>query len=734
MQDIFKKLDLTDYIDSFSKTFAREKSIILEGDINLHHKLISQLSTYDLKEIPKIENLDTALMHIQKQGILKIYDIFEFVKILRHFNYLKRFNFEGKLQEWIDKIIIPNDVENILGYFDEKGRLKHGVNEDFDRINDAIKANKEQVKQSLYKIINSSKIRTYMVDSQVHYINGEECILVRGGFNHVLKAQVLDRSNSGFFYVLPHGVSELKQKQNDLVNKQEEIILKLCKEISSMFEKNLMFLKFINKEFDRFDHYQARVFFSKIGDKNFILPSKKKTNKLVEFKHPALHDPKPITIDFSKSVVMITGVNAGGKTMMLKSILSATLMSKYLIPYYAHHSTVIGNFKEINAVLDDPQSVKNDISTFAGRMVEFSKLFTSKNAIVGVDEIELGTDSDEAASLFKVIIEELIAKDIKIIITTHHKRLAALMAANENVELIAALYDEANQKPTYEFLQGTIGKSYAFETATRYGIPLKVVKKAKEVYGEDKDRLNELIERSSALEIEYQQKIAKLNEEIDEHQRLNRNLKEEKENLDEHIFMEKSKLHKEYKDARNEAKKAIKAKISKEGHQHLNKAHEKASTIKTEKVQEVVEDLKVGDRVKYRNSKGVLISIKGKKAFIENDMGMKLQVPLAELQRSGNPPKIKTVPKATVTIKKPDSGHVKLDLHGQRADEAIENLDKFLSDALLAGFDEVLVYHGIGTGKLAYAVRTFLDKHPSVKGYDDAHPSSGGFGAKVIKL
>ncbi len=111
-------------------------------------------------------------------------------------------------------------------------------------------------------------------------------------------------------------------------------------------------------------------------------------------------------------------------------------------------------------------------------MVEFSKLFSSKNAIVGVDEIELGTDSDEAASLFKVVIEELIQKDIKIIITTHHKRLAALMASNEDVELVAALYDEANQKPTYDFLQGTIGKSYAFETASRYGIPYNVIKKS----------------------------------------------------------------------------------------------------------------------------------------------------------------------------------------------------------------------------------------------------------------
>ena len=734
MQNILKKLDLIDYLDSFSKLMAREKSIILEGDINLHHKLISELSKFDIKAPNKIENLDSALMHIQKQGILKMDDIFEFIKIINYFRYLKKFSFDGKLAEWIDKITIPNEIVKICEYFDDKANLKDGVNESFDNIKYAISKNKEAIKQNLYKIINSPKIRTYLVDSQVHYINSEESLLVRGGFNHVLSGSVINRSNSGFFYVVPHSISDLKQKQSDLKNKQEEILYKICKEISSLFEKNLLFLKFINKEFDRFDHYQSRLFFSKINDKNFILPSKNNVNRLVDFCHPALHNAKPISIDFTKSVVMITGVNAGGKTMMLKSILTAVFLSKYLIPYKAHHDTTVTNFKSINAVLDDPQSVKNDISTFAGRMLEFSKLFGSKNAIVGVDEIELGTDSDEAASLFKVIIEELIQRDIKVIITTHHKRLAALMASNEDVELIAALYDEENRRPTYEFLQGTIGRSYAFETASRYGIPQNVVNRAKEVYGDDKDKLNELIERSSSLEREYKQKIAKLDEEIANMQRISGNLKDQKEKLDEHIYSEKSKLHKEYNDARDEAKKAIKAKLVSESHQHLNIAHKKAVEIKTEKIQEPVV-LNVGDRVKYRNTKGVIVSIKGTKAFIENDMGMKVQVVLADLSRSGNPPppKIPTK-KATVTIQRPESASIKLDLHGQRAEEALENLDKFLSDALLSGFEEVLVYHGIGTGKLAFAVKEYLKVHPKVRGFEDAHPSSGGFGAKVIKL
>ncbi len=734
MENLIKKLDLENHIKSLESLFSREKSVVLEGDINVHYSIINELEKHELKTPMKVENLDGALNYLQKQGNLKLYEINEFVKIINYFSYLHKFNFDGKLAMWVDKIIIPIELNKIIDAFNDKGELIQGFNEDLDRVNQNLYNNRDAIKQKLYSIVNSKNLQPYLVDHQIHLVHGEQTLMVRAGFNHVLKAKVMDRSQGGFFYVLPHSVGELKQNQSDLLNLKEEIVYKIAKEFSSLLSKHLMFLKFINKEFDRYDHYQARLQFAQIGDKNFILPttSIKKNQKLVDFKHPALHDAKSVSIDFTKSVIMITGVNAGGKTMLLKSILSAVFMSKYLIPYVCHKSTSIGSYKNISAILDDPQSVKNDISTFAGRMVEFSRLFSKTNAIVGVDEIELGTDSDEAASLFKVIIEELIQKDIKIIVTTHHKRLAALLAANEKVDLIAALYDEENRKPTYEFLQGTIGRSYAFETAQRYNIPLAVVKKAKEVYGEDKDKLNELIERSSELEREYKQKISILDTKIEKVEQLEKSLKEQKENADNEVFKQKDKLDKEYQEAINEAKKAIKLSNQKEQHKILNIAHAKKQQIKVEKQQEPIE-LKKGDRVKYNNTKGVILSIKGKKALVETDDGMKLHLPLTSLKRSGNIPVIKQK-SVKINVQRPSSGHVKLDLHGQRADEAIENLDKFISDSLIAGFDEVLVYHGIGTGKLSYAVKKYLDTHPAIKSYHDATSKEGGYGAKVIKL
>ncbi|RLA71886.1 MAG: endonuclease MutS2, partial [Epsilonproteobacteria bacterium] len=714
---IIKKLDITNHIDLLKTLFSRGKDITLEGDINVHYSIIQELEKYELKTPLALSNLDGALNYLQKQGNLKIYEIYEFVKIINYFAYLKKYDFSGKLEAWIDKIIIPIELDKIIDAFNDKGELLHGFSNDLDRINDSLYSNRDAIKLKLYAIINSKNLQPYLVDRQVHLVHGEQTLMVRAGFNHVLKSKVLDRSQGGFFYVLPHSIGELKQRQADFINMKDDIIYKITKEFSTLLTKHLMFLKFINKEFDRYDHYQARILFAKNNNFHFILPKNNaKVQKLVDFKHPALQNAKSVTVDFTKSVIMITGVNAGGKTMLLKSILSAVYMSKYLIPYHCDPSTTIGSYKDINAILDDPQNVKNDISTFAGRMLEFSKLFNKSNTIVGVDEIELGTDSDEAASLFKVIIEELITKNIKIIVTTHHKRLAALLASNEKVDLIAALYDEANRQPTYEFLQGTIGKSYAFETAQRYHIPLGVVRRAKEVYGDDKDKLNELIERSSELEREYRQKIALLDEKIENTKKLEKNLKDQKDNIDNDLIIQKEKLEKQYNNVIDEVKQAVKFNNSKEQHKILNIANQKKKEIKVEKIQEPL-DLKVGDRVKYNNTKGKLISIKGKKATVATDDGMKLQLPLSTLKRSGNMPKVK--PKSiNIKVEKPSSGHIKLDLHGQRAEEAIENLDKFLSDSLIAGFDEVLVYHGIGTGKLSRAVAEFLDIHPSVVSYN----------------
>lgn len=733
LKQFIQKLDLNEYIASFESFFSRQKPLYMEGDQHAHFRFIQTLSKIDFTAPKSIAELDSQLIHLKKFGVLKLYEIFEFIKIFRYFRYLKSIKTDEKVfLQWIGNVQIEDAIWEVEQKFDDKGNIAQGVDETLDSLELSLKQNRETIRQQLNRLVNSSKLQPYLVDRQVHYINEEECLLVRGGFNHVMKASVTGRSASGFFYVIPESLSKLKDKESELLSRQEEILYQICKELSAFFQKQLGFLKWINREFDRFDHYQARVKFAQAKDAYVILPERDKKIVLSRFRHPALQNPKPTDIAFNKQILMVTGVNAGGKTMLLKSILSAVFMARHLIPMRCDpQKTRIGQFKEIIPILEDPQNVKNDISTFAGRMVAFSDVFGKKDVIVGVDEIELGTDSDEAASLFKVILEELVKRECKIVITTHHKRLAALMAGHESVDLLAALYDEATQTPTYTFLHGTIGKSYAFETAERYGIPKKIVRSAKQVYGEDKERLNELIERSSLLEREMERKKQLLEEEHEKVKQLRLELEAERELQREESSELKRNLEREYFKAIEVAKKAAKEGSQKEVHRQMNRANKYKKRIETEP-EEIPLELSIGDRVKHKNSKGVIVGLKAKEATIETDEGIKLRVPRSELRRSGNVPV--TPNKTQIQISKPQSVNVKLDLHGLRAEEALEKLDKFLSDSLLAGFDEVLVFHGIGTGKLAHAVKEFLNAHPRVVEFTDAPPHMGGFGAKIIKL
>ena len=725
------QLDLGAHIASLQNFFSREQSLYIEGDQERHFRFIKELEKTEFKAPPKISSFGVMILHLKKQGVLHFDQIFEIVKLVRYLRYFKNCEPVGIIKEWVEKVIIPEKIAEVEKYFDQSGNFNEELDEMLYGLNQRVKAHKSEINAILKRLLFGSKLGSYLIDTQVHFINDEECLLVRGGFNHVLKGSVMGRSTAGYFYVSPDAIIQEKHAIRSINQEREALFYEYAKRFSTTFSELTPFLTFIDKEFDRFDHYQARIHFAK--SKNFVILHAQKGSDILlyDFKHPALEHAKSVSVEFTKNVLMITGVNAGGKTMLLKSILSSALMAKYLIPMDINDArSKIGTFKHIDAIIDDPQNVKNDISTIAGRMKEFSHLFEHRSTLVGVDEIELGTDSDEAAALFNVILDELIKKDQKIVITTHHKRLASLMADRDDVELLAALYDEERRVPTYEFLHGVIGKSYAFETASRYGIAGHIVSRAKEVYGLNHEKLSELIERGSAMERELKVKHKSADEKLEELSKKEQRLKELESSLYTELNTQKQKLRAEFDAAINEAKKAVSATDTAEKHRAMNRANQALP-------KEIIEPKKqphkfsVGDIVKYRGQKATILSMKEKEAMIETE-GMRLRVKLYDLKPSGNGEFKKKKSDLHVSVEK-KSG-LKCDLHGMRSDEALEVLDKFFSDALIQGWDEVLVYHGIGEGKLAYAVKNYLKSHPKIIGFTDAPPHMGGYGAKLVYL
>ncbi|WP_267524468.1 endonuclease MutS2 [Campylobacter sp. MG1] len=728
MQKLIKSLDLNDYLDELCSNFAREKPIFIQGDTNLHLKRIEELCEYNLKEIKPIKDLTNSLNHLSKKGILHLDEIEEFIKIISYFKYLFTIQFKNSFKNYLDKIIIPKDIEEVTKYFKDD-KFDENLDEKLITIKEKLKELNNRINQELRTILNNSKIASYAIDTQIHYINDTECILLRGGFLKILDGNIIARSNGGGFYVEPLSIANYKNGIKRLNKEIDEIKYEYAKKFSEILHKNLLFLKFINKEFDLIDGYIARVIFAKKNDLNFVIPSNDEKIILHEFTHPVLTNPKPISVNFNENVLLITGVNAGGKSMLLKSIMAASFLCKYLIPMKVNaNKSHISPFKEYISIIQDPQNSKNDISTFAGRMLAFAQINGKRNFLLGIDEIELGTDFEEASSLFFTLITEL-KKYGKIIITTHHKRLAMLLAKEQGVELLAALYDLKNEKPKYEFLAGIIGKSYAYETALRYGISPGLIAKAKESFSQEEQNINEMINKNLELDAKLKLQISINEKKEDKLNKLLENLKDKEAKLIEEYKTRKNELENEYFKAINAAKKTLDFTDLKDKQRQINVANNLKKEIKPDII--VREEFKVGDFVKYDKIKGKIIALNKNIATVQSDM-IKLKLDISMLKHSGNIPK---PAKSQISYEKNiKNASVKLDLHGLRVDEAIEKLDKFISDALIAGFDEVMVYHGIGTGKLAMAVKEFLNAHKNIKSFSDAPANQGGFGAKILKL
>ncbi len=214
MKDIIQKLDLDSYIEKFQQFLARKKPIFMQGDINLHYKYIKALSTIEFPPPPEVRNLDIELNLLKKQSILRLDELYSFVEMISYFNRLKNISLPPLLDSWIRNIDVPDEITTVLSYFNDEGEINSQIDKSLFSVEKSIKLNRGDIKESLYKMVHSSRLRDYLVDNQVHFNNGEETLLVKGGFNNTIKASVVGRSSGGYFYIIPQSISHLKEKQS----------------------------------------------------------------------------------------------------------------------------------------------------------------------------------------------------------------------------------------------------------------------------------------------------------------------------------------------------------------------------------------------------------------------------------------------------------------------------------------------------------------------------------------
>lgn len=802
-KNLIIKLGLQDFIQVFSTYFARiytphtqniysndtdllhtsSNDSILYNTIKLFHilhvpsaqkmiTLLHELESYPPLHLPPINVLDNEILKLAKGGVLSLKDIFECMQMVKFFYdlHIRKDISEGFLRTYCDSFTFPKEIVDLLEIFDfSKNKnteflhrdiadsvVKIDIDSELHSYYQSLESKIKEKQNELYATLNRANLQEYLVDKQLHFIDNTFCLLVRAGFSHVLQARVINRSAHGFFYITPLSLDNLQTQIYVLEDKIQARLFALAKEYSKILSRHIQFLAFINKEYDYIDSVVARLQFARDYNLEFVMPVESSSyvatiNEdiiLHEYSHPSLKNPIPITLHVSKNLLMITGVNAGGKTMLLKSVLSAIFCAKMLIPMKIHAvKSRIPLIHEIALIAQDPQDSRNDISTFSGRIQEIRQFLDKQSFIIGIDEIEIGTDTHEAASLYKVILERFLENKAKILVTTHHKHLASLMVDNPNTQLLAAMYDYKAARPLYTFIEG-IGKSYAMECARHYGIPESLIQKAKELHGSEANRLEKLIEESHYQIAHNKQQEKKLHLLIQEQEQKNASLESARQQLKKQFESQSLLLKKHYNEAIKEVKmlirqsqkdiqiftqaqdsKAVQHTIA-NMHKLLNKTHKNQEKTPNIHIKMTMQ-YKVGDWVKHNNTLAKIISMNKNGYTLEMQNGVKLKGINPLHITSAKAPKNT---ESTYHLQADIQAQMKLDLHGFTKEEAIESLEDFLNHAIMARFGEVLIVHGMGSGILKKTIQDFLDSCNYIRGHVQAPQSMGGLGARIVYL
>ena len=492
------------------------------------------------------------------------------------------------------------------------------------------------------------------------------------------------------------------------------------------------------------------------------------TVRLVHARHPLL-DPEtvvPTDIDPLPGTfaVVITGPNTGGKTVTLKTVGLLAVMAQSGLHIPAQSGSELPCFAAIYADIGDEQSIEQSLSTFSGHITNIVHILrkADQHSLVILDELGAGTDPQEGAALARAILSNLLRSRITTYVATHYPELKTFAHTTPGVVNASLEFNVQTLRPTFKLTLGLPGRSNALAIAQRLGMPQEIIEAARSEINPDDLRADKLIG-----DIHRQRKIAfkeseKAERARSEAHRLERDLAERLEKIGE----ERQKV---LEQARAEGELEIEVlktqlKMLKD---ELKKAHQPLEALQAieEKI-EVVEEqvqtpvkrkqqdgrpagtLKPGDQVVLRSlgTEGVISSIDGNEAEVQAG-SLRLRVQLEELKRkievaATGDGKQETGKQAksgadaspgyhTVMAASPG---MELDLRGQRAEDALDMLDRYLEKAYMAGLPFVRIIHGKGTGKLRQEVRAALKDHPHVDSFEQGGPKEGGEGVTVAKL
>ena len=702
-----------------------------------------------------------------------------------------------------DVMVFPQLTSRINNILDKFGKIKDNASPELLQIRRELSATAGSISRNLTSILRKAQAEGY-VDKDVTPTvrDGRLVIPVAPGMKRKIRGIVHDESATGkTVFIEPAEVVEANNRIRELEGEERREIIRILTEFSKEIRPHIPAILLSYAFLAKIDFIRAKAIFC-IEIKG-VKPSFENRQIVDWFDaiHPLLqmslskHNkkvvPLEIALDRKNRILLISGPNAGGKSVCLKTVglLQYMLQCGILVPM--NERSHAGIFGSIFIDIGDEQSIEDDLSTYSSHLTNMKNMMKNCNdrSIILIDEFGGGTEPQIGGAIAEAVLKRFNAKKTFGVITTHYQNLKHYAEDNEGVINGAMLYDRHEMRALFQLQIGNPGSSFAVEIARKIGLPEEVIADASEIVGSEyiqSDKYLQDIVRDKRYWETKRQNIRKREKQMEdtialyekELAELEKNrkeiLKKAKEEAERLLQESNAKIEntirtikeaqaekertknarQELTDFRQEVEKLDKAALEEKIARKMDKLREKQERKKERKEQKAnkaetavqapkVKPIEVGGhvRIKGQTSVGQVMEINGKNAVVMFGL-MKTNVKTDRLEHAEAPKPTLTTTKASfVSSATQDSMYEKklnfkheIDVRGMRADEAIQAVTYFIDDAILVGVSQVRILHGTGSGILRTMIRQYLSTVPNVKSFHDEHVQFGGAGLTIVNL
>jgi DNA mismatch repair protein MutS2 len=663
------------------------------------------------------------------------------------------------LWQLLSPIYLHNILEfNINRAIDDQGLVKDSATKELGAIRKQMFEKTESLRKRLESILRGVAEKDWAQEEIITTRDARMVIPVKTEHKNKVPGFIHSASGSGAtVFIEPTETLELNNDLRTLQFREQREIEKILRELTDQVRgvrEELLANSRLLAELD-FIIAKAKYSLEAIGSEPILKEGGR--IRLLDARHPLLilrhkrDDVVPLNVDLGPEIrtVVISGPNAGGKSVAMKTIGILALLAQSGCHIPATSGTELPLFTEIFVDMGDEQSIENDLSSFSSHLNNLKQLLenVTETSLVLIDEIGSGTDPQEGAAIASAVLEQLTQSGCKTIATTHHGALKTFAFETEGVENAAMEFDMASLQPTYRFKIGLPGSSYAMEMAERISFPKSAVDRAKEIRGTkayDLERLIDDLQNKSAALASDLERI-----QVEKHDLnvLTRSYEEKNATLQKSLREIKLQAAKDAEEIVARANAAIEGAVReikessgekeavKAARQRIDSLKEDVRRLHSEvQVEEAVrQNFTPGDPVRLKESQasGEILQQIDDDNFIVLIGSLRVKVKRGELLSAPRKQKLGSIPMSQGPS---EPAKNELDLRGMYGDEAIIAVEKIFDDAILNNLHKINIIHGKGTGALRKRITEFLKSHPSVKSYRLGEWNEGGTGVTVVEL